>query len=440
MEIQTKSSRAAGRSAKTWRWFAREEFGGAMVTLALALPVVLGATGLGVDISLWFMEKRQLQTLADGGAVAGDHAIAVNGDDSLVVSTVNAELARNGFTAGDGREIDVFRPPSKGAYAGDPNFVEVDVSKPRDSLFSAVSFDKTGEIRVRAVSGLAIDGKHCILGLDKEIPGAVEFTGTADADLNCGVASNSASDQSLLVSGSARLLADPAQAHGDIYVQGDAVLQTNHPPRPFAHRVQDPYEGLQVPPTASCDVTGNTIITDTQTLSPGTYCGNISVTNGTATFEPGVYVIYQGDLVTTGTPTLQGNGVTFIFTAPTSDKVGSVQFTGGTVADLSAPTAADGGPYVGILFFQDTIASSFKGGVLVNNTVLGGSDLELNGAMYFPRQEVTYSGGSGATMGCLQIVARKVTFEDNGVIHNDPTACADQGVKELQQVRVQLVE
>ena len=37
---------------------------------ALMLPLIVGMTGFGVDVSMWMMNKRDLQSAADAAAIA----------------------------------------------------------------------------------------------------------------------------------------------------------------------------------------------------------------------------------------------------------------------------------------------------------------------------------------------------------------------------------
>ena len=97
-------------------------------------------------------------------------------------------------------------------------------------------------------------------------------------------------------------------------------------------------------------------------------------------------------------------------------------------------------PYAGVLFYQDRRALSFQGSNLIDNQSQGGSLTDLRGAMYFPNQEIVFTGGAETGDGCLQLVARKVTFTGNGTIANTEQACLDQGVENMAQLRVRLTE
>jgi hypothetical protein len=154
----------------------------------------------------------------------------------------------------------------------------------------------------------------------------------------------------------------------------------------------------------SCSGNTNDNITNGQTvtLSPGNYCGGITIHNGaTVTFSPGIYNLGSGGLNISGGIVSNGTsgvgGVSFVATT-------GISINGGTV-NLSAPTTdtyqgtAD---LKGILFW-DTSSS--------NSTIAGNGGSTFDGALYFPQSQLTYTGTSssgsgtsscsnGATSGC----------------------------------------
>jgi len=449
---QTRNETAAtGRDATAGRprkRFAAEQAGTILLTTALVMPVMIGMVGLGIDVSLWYMHKRIVQSVADSSALAAATVLARGGGEQEAKDMADQDAMRNDFIQDADNLLTKNLPPANGPKAGVSGFAEVIAARTARYYFSSLFVSDPFPILARSVGGAVASGEHCVLGLDPTMDGAVEFSGTADADISCGVASNSNSSKSIMISGNATLTADPAQAHGDIYVDGNAELITAHPARSFAPPVIDPYgpdgRNLQVPPDSPCDVTGLLSINGTATLDPGRYCGGIKITNGNVTFNPGVYIIEEGDFNVSGTSTLTGTDVTFIFTADNPADTGGLKLTGGTTANLSAPGPSGqpgyGGDYAGILFFQDPAAPSLQGANLIENDVLGGSSTNLQGAIYFPQQEIAYSGGSSVAPGCVQLIARKVSFQGNGVILNSEEACADQGVDQIVQYLVKLTE
>ena len=75
----------------------RDRSGGTLIWFALTMPMVLGMAGIGVDATLWFMDRRIMQTASDSGAIAGAHALAQGGTEAEARKVVETEIARNDF-------------------------------------------------------------------------------------------------------------------------------------------------------------------------------------------------------------------------------------------------------------------------------------------------------------------------------------------------------
>ncbi|GAA4476183.1 hypothetical protein GCM10023157_06560 [Gluconacetobacter asukensis] len=61
------------------RWIASDRRGAVALLVALALPVLMGVLGLGIDVSYWAMTRLELQRVADIAAVAGGCALRGQG-------------------------------------------------------------------------------------------------------------------------------------------------------------------------------------------------------------------------------------------------------------------------------------------------------------------------------------------------------------------------
>jgi len=220
--------------------------GGTLIWFALTLPVIFGVAGIGIDAVLWYMDKRIIQTAVDSSVIAGALLALQDATDAEILAAVKEEIARNDFQATTDDVIVVNVPPLSGPNAGVAGFVEVIITKARPLYFAGFIHEAPVFIQARAVSGTSGVGSHCILALDETIDGAIEFGGTANADINCGVASNSQSDSAIDLNGGAVLKADSIQAFGDFEVSNNASLDTAKP-QPYSTRVNDPYADLDVP-------------------------------------------------------------------------------------------------------------------------------------------------------------------------------------------------
>ena len=445
-------SRAPKRGKLKISTFLSNRAGGSMMVFAFTLPILLGAAGLGYDAVIWYMTKRQIQTVADNAALSGVYALVRN-ENYTTAALTDAE--RNEFTNGLDGVVHVNVPPQYGKSKDQANAVEVIVDAPGLKLFSSQILGRDVTIQARSVAGMiTTGGDHCILALDHEADAAVNFDGSAYADISCGVASNSRSETAILVDGNAYLNADPAQAFGGIVEKGSGDLDTAHPPQPYSQRLADPYAGTEWPTAAQlsepCVPTnqgnGYRFRSSDSPIDPGIYCGDIDI-QGTVVLNPGVYVLKGGDLNINSNADVSGQEITFVFMGDPVSQTGSInRINGGADLNLTAPGIGghSSGPfedqYAGMLIMQHPGAPGISGQNIIENRVLGNSSLVLRGALYFPNQNVTFSGGADEIFGCLQIVARTVTFTGNTSINNDQDLCVQTDVTPIAQQRVRVVE
>lgn len=445
---QPKAESATGKALAACRAtiarFAGEQSGASFLFAALALPIILGAAGLGFDATIWYLTKRQNQSIADNAVLAA--TVALTRDPGASQSALENEAwtaaNRDGFQSSTAQRITVNSPPAAGTYAGDPGYVEIVVEEDRPLyLTSFVMNSQTLTVQARAVAGVTSAGEHCLVALDPRANAALEFTGTANVIMNCGVASNSISEQAILVNGNADLQADPAQAVGDILVTGSGTFNTSTPPQPHSLPVPDPYAGVSLPAAAGLTCDYNNYAAKNETLDPGVYCGGLDI-KFTVDLNPGVYVINEGDLSISANADVNGSEVTIIFVADQPANVGGISnINGNANVTLTAPgpgghsTGPYQNEYAGMLFMQHPDAAST--GV---NRLNGGASMQLSGALYFPSQEVNYTGNSDQTNGCIKIVGRKLTFSGASDLNADAANCAAQGVAEIAQTRVRVVE
>src|SRR3546814_2061784 len=91
----------------------RDRSGGALVVVAVLMPAVIGFAGLGVDLTHWYAERRAMQNMADGAAIAATHAVMAGANDAAVRAAAAEGAARNGRNVGEGYHLQVFAPPAR---------------------------------------------------------------------------------------------------------------------------------------------------------------------------------------------------------------------------------------------------------------------------------------------------------------------------------------
>lgn len=153
-----------------------------------------------------------------------------------------------------------------------------------------------------------------------------------------------------------------------------------------------------------------TITTTTQaTLNQGTYTGGFQTSCNTV-FNPGVYVINGGEIRINAQHQVTGAGILIIL-----KNGATIRFNGGASINLTAATSAQlmniGGlsaaqatQFAGMLIFEDRAS---QGGSSVLN---GNASTILNGKIYLPKSDITFSGTAGVTSACLLIAASNITL------------------------------
>lgn len=145
---------------------------------------------------------------------------------------------------------------------------------------------------------------------------------------------------------------------------------------------------------------------DAGNVMPGTY-SSIQVSCNT-TFAPGIYIIDGGGVDITAQYEVTGAGVMFVL------KNGAyIKIRGGTNINLTAIQASDliarGIPadqLAGMLVFEDRDSEGTS-----KNDINGNSQTVLNGTLYFPVSNVTFSGTASVTSQCLMIAANTITLQ-----------------------------
>jgi Flp pilus assembly protein TadG len=426
---------------KLWR----DRRGNALVLAGAALPLVIGSAGLASDTIEWALWKRQLQRLADSGAQAGVYAIAAgntvdncsNVGGATYTSPVAYDVGKNNHLPQTPTCV-ATNPPSAGGYTSDGNAVRVTVSMQRSLAFSGMFMSAAPTISATATATIVPGGHYCVISLEPGAVTGIDATGSTDVNLGCGMITNSTSLSAAVATGSSSVTASPIAAVGGIPASthwgSGTVLQ------PFTIAEADPFGSAPLPTPTNCSAFPNNQPHDTLNLgtgsgffdSNGVKCFNTSMSiQGSVTLADGIYVLDGGagmGMTNTGA-SLTCLHCTFILMNSSGGSVGTVSLQGGTL-NLGSPTA---GTYKGMLFYQSRTAVS-DNSVNIN----GNSTSALEGALYFPKADLTFNGTSGMTTNCMQLVSKDVQFTGNSAIAN--TCTSSEGGKDFTGRKVRLVE
>lgn len=144
-------------------------------------------------------------------------------------------------------------------------------------------------------------------------------------------------------------------------------------------------------------------------MSPGTYCGGLTVDGANVRFKPGNYIIKDGPLTFKNGATADAQDVSFILRG--DEAVLTVET--GSVVTVKAPSQ---GLMAGLAFYEDQ--KQFIGGLDSDllpsgvNLLSSGGELNVIGTLYFPTHALEVLGDSvlGAKAPATSFIAHQVTF------------------------------
>jgi hypothetical protein len=367
-----------------------------LVFVAIAMVGLLGMLALTLDVGSGNRQRRIAQTAADAGAIGGGTQIYRNLDSASVDSVARRNASLNGFS---GAEVTVNYPPKSGPHLGDKQYVEVLINKTLPSLFGRIFNVDSVQVKARAVAGTGAFSTLCVFGLGTS--GTVlDIPANGGLQTNCGIAVNSTDSKA--IDNKFNIEAPFVSVVGGITGGTSGSLATGSAP------AVDPYAYLQVPAETGCDF-NNTVVSGTVSLSPGVYCGGITIgKNDQANLAAGTYVV-RGGGVSGGSIT--GNGVTIIIAnGPGNDQSAyrPMTFPQSCNVSLTAPTS---GPFKGVVLFGDPAGPASGPNSL--NDFCGKGDTDITGTIYFPVQCFNLGNGNGKLTLTGTLAAKCVT-ETNG--------------------------
>jgi Flp pilus assembly protein TadG len=422
--------------------FAHDRAGAATLTLALTFTLLVGFAALGTEVAEWYSIRRTMQGAVDSAAFSAALSKWNGGSTTVYTSEATSVAAGYGFVDGSNNTVvTVNSPPASGPRTSDSNAVEVIVSRPQPLQLARAFLSGPPTLTARAVATLNPFGSACVMALDRSDITDVFDNGNTILNLNsCNLYVNSPSQSALQLKGQATINAEAAFISGNYTTSGQAALVTTAGTFTGAAPANDPYSEVPIPSySTNCD-SGHTNYSingsdKSATLSPGVFCGGLSVSGGASvTLSPGTYIMNGGSFSISGNSTINGTGgVTIILTGSGSDYA-TASIAGGSTVNITAPTS---GPLAGLAFFQDRNAPQPNNGN-APNSFTGGTNQNITGAIYFPNQGMTFNGGTttGGAI-CTQLVGLTITFNGNAAFNNN---CKGVGVRSIGTSFIALVE
>lgn len=398
---------------------------------AIAMPSLLMAAGLGIEVGQIGLARAELQRTADFAAEAGAQSYGTT-QNAQTAAGVAADLAElNGASGAASRVWDASTQTlsdnqvtvvvGAGVLSAGNTSVTVTVrrsiaasftllmgSAAQHSVSATAAADVWGATRNPQPCVLALDGDSNSVTTDTD----VSLSGNASISLSgCSLRS----DGGIALSGNANVTAPAIYAAGSIATSGNAVITGSKTIN--AGQIADPYatdaamqsafDRLNTVSTNSVSDSSKT----TKTLQPGVYSSWSISGNGNVTLAPGLYVV-TGSINLSGNSAITGTGVTII-------AGGSVTMSGNDTLQLTAPgPGATGGALPGVL-----IASPNNGG----SSISGNGSSSITGLIYYPNGPLTFSGNASSTgtNPCLEVIASTVTLSGNASLSGD--SCSSMG-------------
>jgi hypothetical protein len=320
-----------------------------LINFFLFLSVLFLFSGLALDAGMLQLRRLQLQHAADAAALGAMYERARGLSDWVAAG--KADAAMNGFTDGvNGVTISIVSPPTSGSYSGNATAIQATVTQSYHTAFMGlVSGSANATPGTMAVAAGSTPCVYIMGAGNTSYPFLHTFySGFFPA---CSMYVDSTTDSISNDAGSSLIIS----GGNKIFVQGsssNALLNGPTSPYPTFNfpNQDDPLAYVTAPIFSSCTYTNKSVVSTT-TLSAGTYCGGITISAATVTFNPGLYIVTGGMTWKNGS-TINGTGVTFYLTTGGGSTYGAFNILNSTVT-LSAPTSTSAGGLTGIVVFGD---------------------------------------------------------------------------------------
>jgi Flp pilus assembly protein TadG len=393
---------------RTCTQFARDARGQVAVLFGLTSIPIIVAGSIAVDIANVSGMKASLQSAADSAVLAAATRLAVGASDSdkqqIAIDTFYANLSaemQSRLTASPAVDVDF---PTK--------TVSITVAAIASTVVSDLVTDDLA-IGVQASATISSGTPICMMALDPTVENAINIQGTADliAD-GCAVHVNSDNDEALHQTGTGTGSADSFCVHGGYSGDNFTPEPRDHcmvEADPIAEKFASDWSAAGIDDMA-CTVTDlpqiNTDEATVTNLSPGVYCGGVSIKKGIVQLEQGqMYVFRDGPLDVQANGRLLGEEVAVLFDGDDTTRL--VTQAGADVVT----SARSSGLFQGLAFAQHPSSVPAQPNILI-----GGGEVQINGIMYFPEQalKITGNGDIGTNAAQFAIMANTISIEGNG--------------------------
>ena len=417
---------------------ASDRRGAIAVWIALAVPLLLAASGIALSVGHGLVARQTAQIAADLGAQAGAIAYGAN-PNAQTAATVAANIAElNGVAAATRSWSAGSKTLTAGALTvaigpgvtdATRTAVSLAVTRPVPTPFAAMLGNPSRSVTANGVaeawtsSGAASDSGACVLAMHPSAASAIKVDNmgriqTPGCDIFANSTAAGTATNAAIYLNSGTLSGKSISTPGKVCLSNSGsntvspTIPNNSCVSPAGTAKADPFAAMPLPSPTQTGCTQNATygvcckppITGTvsgvssaatnvvnqsytawqatpRTFNPangGVFCGNTTIGgNGTTDqFAPGVYYVVNGNLTFNNSAITSANGVSFVLIGKNGGNPGAISWTNySNTYTVAAPAS---GPTAGILFWQGCKAD----GTAPTNTMAGGSTLTMTGAFY----------------------------------------------------------
>lgn len=371
---------------RTIQHFKTDARGNVAMLFAMMSLVIFGVIGLAIDVGRAYGVRAELQQAADAAALAA----AAKTDAS---EAQRIDIAKAIFRANTANSLaGAIEPVIDQTGSGSSLAIEITVDTGIPTTFANVAGISSLQVSVASAAYVGSTGSEgpngpaCLLALEPSDYG-IKINGGGEGShvtANCNVHVNSSASSAIFGNGKGTLTATKT------CVRGNYDTSPTYVPAPVrgCPPLADPLAGrIPVPATAGCTFDKTKVNKDkSATLSPGIHCGGIDIgSDADVTFEPGIYVIKNGQFKIGSHAQARGNGVFFYLTGTNA----RIDFGSHAEIEFRAPSSGD---YKGILVWAaEPLSNAHRLGCH--------SQSILQGTIYAPTSEIDIqsSGEVGAS-------------------------------------------
>jgi Flp pilus assembly protein TadG len=392
--MQRRRSPILNRLSSLSRDAAQDQSGSIMVGFAGSILGLAMVSGVAIDYSNASNTHSRLQSVADASALAGAREFRLgNANDAVLKQSVMnfAKAALGDTVATITPTVDLGNKTiAVSLTATIPTYLMHLAGKDNSVV--------TASAKAKMVGGAPI----CVIGLEQDQNATVEMDKSATLSApNCSIYSNSKQSNGLVAKNYAVMKAAFICSAGGKSSPGPGSFSPE--PKVDCPVLPDPLASRGQPTAGGC-IGNNLVINGLMTaLSPGTYCGGLTISNAAkVTLNPGVYIFRDGPLIVTGGATMTGVNVGLHFIGTGA----KLRFDPASTISLTAPKTGD---MAGML-----ISESKTNPVGQQFDILSNNARTLLGTIYLPngRLHVAATAPVGDQSAYTIVVARRFTLSE----------------------------